>query len=265
METQIDYWDAHALLEWQVELGISEAICETPVNRFEVPEKVTKPPVAVNTPKGKPPMPAKAAPEVDSIDVAHKAVSGVTSLDALQAALNGFELCDLHRGARNSVFAGGVVGAKVMVIDDVPSRDEDIAGVPFAGAAGVLFDQMFDAIGLSRSAHEANKGVYLSAVLPWRAPENRDPSSQELAMMTPFLLKHIELANPDIIVMMGNHPCAALLGRTGVTRLRGKWQTIAGKPALPMVHPRALLRTPIAKREAWADLLALKARLRGTH
>lgn len=81
-------------------------------------------------------------------------------------------------------------------------------------------------------------------------------------MMLPFLERHITLADPDIIVVMGNTPCQALLGRTGITRMRGKWEEVLGKPCLPMFHPAYLLRNPIAKREAWADLLDLKARLR---
>lgn len=266
METQIDYWDAHALLEWQVDLGISEAISESPVNRYDVPEKAPKPAPATGSDAGagKPrgvPVPVKA-PEIDPVDLAHKAVAAVQNLDDLHAALQSFEHCDLSRGARNLVFSSGTQGARVMVIDDAPSRDEDRSGTPFAGDAGVLFDKMLAAIDLSRGSSDPASGVYLISALPWRAPENRDPSAGEIAMMKPFLLKHIELAKPDVIVLMGNHSCAAVLGKSGVTRLRGQWQSVAGIPALPMMHPRNLLRTPIAKRDAWSDLLDLRARLR---
>ena len=82
-------------------------------------------------------------------------------------------------------------------------------------------------------------------------------------MMLPFLKRHITLADPAIVVLMGNTPCQALLGRAGITRLRGRWVDVLGKPCLPMFHPAYLLRNPAAKREAWADLLKLKARLRG--
>ena len=81
-------------------------------------------------------------------------------------------------------------------------------------------------------------------------------------MMLPFLERHIELANPDVLVLMGNHSCNALLGRRGITRLRGNWQEVLGKPALPMFHPAYLLRNPVAKREAWHDLLSLQSKLR---
>ena len=80
-------------------------------------------------------------------------------------------------------------------------------------------------------------------------------------MMLPFLRRHIELADPEVVVLMGNFACQALLGKKGITRLRGAWTTAQDRPALPMFHPAYLLRNPIAKREAWADLLSLKARL----
>ena len=80
-------------------------------------------------------------------------------------------------------------------------------------------------------------------------------------MMLPFLRRHIELAAPDFVVLMGNTPCQALLGRQGILRMRGQWAEVLGKPALPMTHPAYLLRTPEAKREAWADLLSLKSRM----
>ena len=80
-------------------------------------------------------------------------------------------------------------------------------------------------------------------------------------MMLPFLRRHVALAAPDILVAMGNHACQALLGRAGITRLRGSWTEAFETPVLPMFHPAYLLRNPAAKREAWSDLLNLKARL----
>ena len=80
--------------------------------------------------------------------------------------------------------------------------------------------------------------------------------------MLPFLARHVELAAPDCLVLMGNHSCKALLGRGGITRLRGNWQQALGRPVMPMFHPAYLLRNPGAKREAWHDLLALQAKLR---
>jgi len=98
--------------------------------------------------------------------------------------------------------------------------------------------------------------------MPWRPPANRTPDADEIAMMLPFLERHVALAEPEVIVLMGNTPCTAALGRAGILKLRGQWVSAFGKPALPMTHPAYLLRNPAAKREAWADLLAVQARLR---
>ena len=132
------------------------------------------------------------------------------------------------------------------------------------GRSGQLLDRMFDAIGLSRRAADAERALYITNVLTWRPPGNRDPQPDEMAMSLPFLRRHIELAGPELIVLMGNIACEAGLGRRGILRLRGTWAEAFGRPALPMTHPAYLLRNPPAKREAWADLLSLSARLDGS-
>ena len=80
-------------------------------------------------------------------------------------------------------------------------------------------------------------------------------------MMRPFVERHIGLVGPDLIVALGNTPALALLGRSGILRLRGQWAEALGRPVMPMTHPAYLLRNPAAKREAWADLLSIRARL----
>ena len=121
---------------------------------------------------------------------------------------------------------------------------------------------MFAAIGLSRQAEDPAQAVYITNLLPWRPPRNRDPSGDEGAMMAPFLFRHIELARPEVLVLMGSPAVKTVLGTSiGITRLRGQWAAWRGVPVLPMFHPAALLRDPIKKREAWADLLRLRARL----
>jgi DNA polymerase len=117
---------------------------------------------------------------------------------------------------------------------------------------------MLAAIDLSRQHN-----VYITNVLPWRPPQNRDPKPDEISMMQPFLSRHIQLADPKLLIIMGNISAVALLGKRGITRLRGKWETAEGVAAMPMFHPAYLLRNPAAKREAWADLLEIRARLNG--
>ncbi|MGC1494793.1 MAG: uracil-DNA glycosylase [Sulfitobacter sp.] len=256
MESANTYWADRALLEWQVELGATEAICEAPVDRYDVPAVVEKP-------KSKP---AQAGPsivtpvKVDAVAVAERAAAGAQTLDELRAAVSAFDHCDLKKGARSLVFSDGIPGARVMIVGEAPGREEDRAGKPFVGRAGQLLDKMFAAINMGRD--RADEPVYITNVLPWRPPQNRDPKPDEIAMMQPFLLRHITLAKPEVLVVVGNWSCQALLGKKGITRLRGQWTQAAGLPALPMFHPAYLLRSPEFKREAWADLLSLKAKLR---
>ncbi len=252
MESALDYWSAKALLEWQVELGATDAVCDAPVDRYALQQagpKAVKPNSAPVILKPK---------EIDPVAEAQKAAAGANSLPALKDAMAGFEHCLLKRGARNLVFADGTAGARVMIIGEAPGRDEDLQGKPFVGRAGQLLDKMLAAIDLTRS-----ENVYITNVLPWRPPQNRDPEPAEMAMMLPFLERHVALAKPDVLVLMGNISCQAVLGRRGITRLRGKWDQAWGKPAMPMFHPAFLLRQAQQKRQAWADLLELKARLKG--
>ncbi|PSL18198.1 uracil-DNA glycosylase [Shimia abyssi] len=259
MESALDYHSALALLEWQVELGVTEAILDAPVDRYETPKQAPKPKAA--------PLPADDAPvvvakrEVDPVQVAKEAAKGAGDLDALRAAMAAFEHCELKRGARNLVFADGNPAGRVMIIGEAPGRDEDREGKPFVGRAGVLLDKMLAAIDMGRDVPLSKDAVYITNVLPWRPPQNRDPKPEEIAMLRPFLERHVEIVAPDVIVLMGNISCDAVLGRRGITRLRGNWQEAFGKPVIPMFHPAYLLRQPNAKREAWADLLSLKAKL----
>ncbi|MBF9030704.1 uracil-DNA glycosylase [Rhodobacterales bacterium HKCCE3408] len=252
---------ALALLEWQVELGADEAMLDAPVDRTELPE--ARPPAA---PAPIPVAPAAASapePEIDRVAAARAAAGAVRDLEDLTAAIEAFELCDLKRGCERTVIADGNPAARVMVIGEAPGRDEDRIGKPFVGRAGQLLDRMFAAIGLSRGAETGDSALYITNIIPWRPPQNREPTPEEIAMMLPFVERHVALAAPDVIVMMGNISCQGLLGRRGITRLRGTWTEAMGRPALPMFHPAYLLRNPEAKREAWADLLSLQARLRG--
>ncbi len=254
----MDSASALAALQWQVELGADEAILDAPVNRYEAVE--TKSAVA---PAATPQPVANAQPEAaDAVQAARMAASSADSLPDLAEAMAAYEHCELKRGARNFVFSDGNLAARVMIIGEAPGRDEDLQGKPFVGRAGQLLDRMFAAIGMDRASADANAALYITNILPWRPPQNRDPSAEEIAMMLPFVGRHVELAAPDILVLMGNISCGAILGRKGITRLRGNWTEAMGRPCLPMFHPAYLLRNPAAKREAWADLLDLQARLR---
>ena len=288
--------DAHAdrvalidALAWHIELGADEAIGDAPVDRYTLPEAApwrpaaspvappvdrTRPaPAPIAVPAATSPAPAASVPaasapsapalhpDVDPVAAAQAAADSATTLEDLRAALDAFPHCPLKQGARQLVFADGRPGARVMIIGEAPGREEDERGKPFVGRAGRLLDQMFAAVGLARTGETPESAVYITNILPWRPPQNRDPKPDEIAMMKPFVARHIALANPDILIAMGNISCAALLGRKGITRLRGTWTEAQGLPCMPMFHPAYLLRTPAAKREAWADTLDVAARL----
>lgn len=250
-----------ALLDWQAELGADECIGDVGVDRFAVPapaiaKAVTR---ADPAPLAAPPVPQ---PGVDPVAEAQVLAARARTLAELAELQGGYGHCELKKGARNFVFADGRAGARVMFLGEAPGDQEDRQGKPFVGAAGQLLDRMLAAIGLDRQSPNPDRAVYISNVLPWRPPGNRDPEPAEIAMMQPFVRRHIELAAPQVLVLVGNHACQAILGYKGITRLRGQWTGALGLPVLPMLHPAYLLRNPVAKREAWADMLALQAKLR---
>lgn len=256
-----------ALIAWQAELGADEAIADTPADRYAeaaTPKPKAAPAAQQTTPQTAPPVgPSVSRPDpLDSaVAEAEALAAAAPDLAALAQAQSAYPHCALRQGAKNFVFADGNPAARVMILGEAPGREEDLQGRPFVGRAGQLLDRMYGAIGLSRGAPAPEAALYIANILPWRPPGNRDPDPAEIAMMLPFVRRHVDLAAPDILVLMGNTPCEAILDRRGITRLRGQWTQALGRPVLPMLHPAYLLRNPAAKREAWADLLDLKERL----
>ena len=253
-----DWHAAVAALAWQVESGADEPIGDAPVNRYEMAVTAPKP-LASGAVL---PTDAPARIEADPVAAARQSAERAQTLDALREAILAFDLCEVKKGARNTVFADGNPKARVLILGEAPGPDEDREGRPFVGRAGLLLDRMFAAIGLSRTSPDAEAALYITNVMPWRPPGNRDPEPAEIAMMRPFVERHIALVDPAVIVVMGNMPLFALTGTKGIQRARGTWSLALGKPLLPMLHPERILSNPLAKREAWADLLSLQARLR---
>ncbi|MEP3438767.1 MAG: uracil-DNA glycosylase [Hoeflea sp.] len=182
------------------------------------------------------------------------------SIPELRAALDGFTGCNLRHSAKTLVFADGNPEADVMFIGEAPGREEDIQGAPFVGRAGQLLDRMLAAIGLTRET------AYITNMIPWRPPGNRTPAPHEIELCRPFIERHVALAAPKIVVMLGNVASKSLLGTDkGILSLRGTWMEYeAGGnriPALPTLHPAYLLRNPAQKRLVWADLLSLQERI----
>jgi len=255
-----------ALLRWYVEMGADEAIA------FEAADRLAPPPASIPLPaptggQSPRPVPAAAPPALteplgEAAQSARRLASGADSVEALAALVAGFEGCPLKRTATNTVFIDGNPAAPVMIVGEAPGADEDRIGRPFVGRAGQLLDRMLAAIGLDRS------GVLITNVIYWRPPGNRTPTAAEIASCLPFVFRLIALVRPKVLVLSGGTAAGALLAQSqGITRLRGRWFELAVPgldqpvPTLPMFHPSFLLRTPERKREAWRDLLSLRARL----
>jgi uracil-DNA glycosylase len=202
---------------------------------------------------------APPAPEA-AIMAAREAARSAKNLDELRAILERFEGCALRTTARRLVFADGNPKARVMFVGEAPGREEDLEGVPFVGPSGRFLDRMMAAIGLSRTS------AYIGNVVPWRPPGNRTPTPQETETCLPFTRRQIELANPDVLVCLGAPSAQALLGvKDGIRRSRGRWQVYdaGGREirAIATYHPAYLLRSPLEKRLAWRDFLAVKKAL----
>ena len=193
---------------------------------------------------------------------AREAARSAATLDELRAMLVRFDGCALKRTATQLVFADGNPKSPVMFVGEAPGSEEDIQGRPFVGRSGKLLDLMMAAIALDRTK------VYIANVVPWRPPGNRTPTPQETAICLPFIRRQIELADPDILVCLGGPAMQTLLGvKDGITRSRGRWFPYdTGQReirALATFHPAFLLRSPLQKRFAWRDFLALKKMLAG--
>jgi uracil-DNA glycosylase len=259
---------ALALLRWYVEMGADEAIADAPTNRL-IPPRAPPAATPLPTPSSSSVRSVAASPPAAFADSLGEAAQSARllaaradSITALEAAIAGFEGCALKRTATSTVIADGNPAAPVMIIGEAPGADEDRIGRPFVGRAGQLLDRMLAAIGLDR------QGVLITNVIYWRPPGNRTPSAEEIAACLPFVLRHIALVRPKVLVLAGGTAARALLPPgPGITRLRGRWFDLAipgldqPVPTLPMFHPSFLLRAPERKREAWRDLLALRARL----
>jgi uracil-DNA glycosylase family 4 len=203
--------------------------------------------------------PTLPPPDVAAM-AAREAAANAKDLDELRLLLENFQGCGLRGTATQLVFADGNPQARVMFVGEAPGYDEDISGRPFVGRSGKLLDRMMEAIGLDRSK------AYIANVVPWRPPGNRTPTPQETAICLPFIRRQIELADPDILVCLGQPATQTLLGtREGITKTRGRWFKFdTGKReirAMATLHPAYLLRQPLQKRLAWRDFLALKKAL----
>ncbi len=277
-QTSDQHHSARELLDFYVEAGVDALVGEKAVDRFAAAETPLAPPAMPAPPRiqreeieapapprsdgGRVRPSATSAPPApeEAVMAAREAAKCAQSLDELRGLLECFEGCALKATATKLVFADGNPQARLMFVGEAPGRDEDIEGLPFVGRSGKLLDRMLAAIGLDRT------GVYIANIVPWRPPGNRTPTPQESQICLPFLLRQIELCDPDVLVCLGGPSAQTLLGvKDGITRIRGRWFSFdTGKReirAMPTFHPAFLLRSPLQKRFAWRDLLAIKKAL----
>ncbi len=280
-------------LIWQIEAGVDECIDETPFNRF------TEKPIGIIEQKSNQfdqriipnskgfqsqisdnisdnmqaaePSGSQLLPQTKkgfSSDLERTVFSAVSiagatnTISELMNAVEVFEECGLKKTAMNTVFADGNPSAKIMFIGAVPGADEDRTGLPFAGSKGQFLDKMLASIDLDRSS------CYLTNLVFWRPPGDREPTPDEIAACIPFVERHVELVSPEMLVLLGGSVSKALLGmKESIAKLHGQWfdystpKMAAPILAIPFYHPANLLNSPVYKRDAWLDLLKIKQKL----
>ena len=258
------------LFQWYLEAGVDETIGDEPVNRYvagETPAASRRqgsgdfPPVAVASAR----KPANGR-RPDSPDTALRSACALAAEAAtvgeLHEALSAFDGCALKKTATNLVFGDGNPEARIVFIGEAPGAEEDRQGRPFVGPSGRLLDRMLASIELDRTK------VFISNTVFWRPPGNRNPTTTEMTICTPFVERLLELIDPHILVPLGGAAAKTLLAQNeSIGKLRGRWFTYS-TPRLPrpvhaaaIFHPAYLLRTPAKKREAWRDLLEIKRKL----
>jgi len=291
---EMDTAELAALLYFYAESGVDELCEDAAIDRFEQSAKIleargrpqpqadaaapaasgqrsaAKPPLASigDGRKSTAPPPVTATPQASQLTIpgaaafedARALAASANTIAELRAALEGFTGCNLRHSAKTLVFADGNPDADIMFIGEAPGREEDLQGMPFVGRAGQLLDRMLAAIELSRET------AYITNMIPWRPPGNRTPAAHEIELCRPFIERHIALAQPKLLVMLGNVASKSLLDTDkGILSLRGTWMNRksgdAEIPVMPTLHPAYLLRNPAQKRLAWADFLSLRDRL----
>jgi uracil-DNA glycosylase len=248
-----------ALADFWADMGLEEARALN-VPRPSAGTRVSAPTrQAERPPSGPRPEPKRI--NNNPIADARKLAAAAGSLAELRAAIERFDGCPLKKAAKTTVVCDGAFDADVMIIGEAPGGEEDATGLPFVGRAGKLLDKMLATIGLTRQ-----ENVYITNLIYWRPPGNRDPAPAEMQTCAPFVMRQIELKKPKLLLTAGKFATQAMLGtEDGIMRLRGRKLLYRqeGLPApikcVPLLHPAYLLRRPEDKSKAWDDLRTIAA------
>ena len=181
-------------------------------------------------------------------------------LQELRDSIVKIKNCELKKNSTNIVFSDGNPDAKIMVIGEGPGVNEDLEGVPFIGRTGELLDKMLLSINLNRN------NVYISNVVNYRPTENRNPTKEEIARYLPYLIKHVEIINPQILILLGGTALNAVIGKDNIiSDIRGKWIKkkigICNASIIVSFHPAFLMRQPDQKKKSWIDLKMIKKKI----
>jgi len=181
-------------------------------------------------------------------------------LQELKQSINIIKNCELKKNSANIVFSDGNPNAKIMIIGEGPGANEDLEGVPFIGRTGELLDKMLSSVNLDRD------NVYITNVVNYRPPENRNPTEEEIARYLPYLIKHIEIINPKILILLGSAALNAIIGSSQIiSDARGKWiDKKIGKCSTSVItsfHPAFLMRQPDQKKLSWVDLKMIRKKI----
>ncbi|HSW78840.1 MAG TPA: uracil-DNA glycosylase [Candidatus Babeliales bacterium] len=142
---------------------------------------------------------------------------------------------DLAKGAKQLVFGDGNPDAEVVFIGEAPGKKEDEQGIPFVGAAGRFLEEMLSLVSMKRS------DIYITNIVKYRPPENRDPYPDEKAAFLPFLRSQLEIIKPKLVVTLGRHSMDSLLPGLQISKVHGQPKRYKGQVYLPLFHPAAAL------------------------
>jgi DNA polymerase len=159
-----------------------------------------------------------------------------TQLDDIARAISDDAVCvELREQATQLVFGAGSPDADIVFIGEAPGKNEDIKGEPFVGAAGKFLNEMLELIGLKRS------DVYITNIVKYRPPNNRDPLPEEKQAFLPYLQQQLAIINPKLIVTLGRHSMDCLLPGLKISHAHGQLKRLANQAYLPLFHPAAAL------------------------
>lgn len=160
----------------------------------------------------------------------------IDALNELKARILSQKVCpELASQATQLVFGDGNEDASIVFIGEAPGKNEDLQGLPFVGAAGKFLDEMLKSIGLARA------DCYITNIVKYRPPNNRDPLPEEKKAFLPFLHEQLDILQPKLIVTLGRHSMDCLLPGLRISEVHGQPKKYRGRVILPLFHPAAAL------------------------